>query len=359
MKLPGMRHIFQISGAAPAENMTKFDVLRVWGRILRGRTPFLSIEITKECPLHCPGCYAYSPEHLGPETTLRQLSDFRGQDLVNATLAVVRRIRPIHLSIIGGEPLVRYRELGKLLPQLDRMGIEVQLVTSAVREIPAEWQSIRSLHVVVSIDGLPQEHDRRRAPATYARILKHIEGHRIAVHCTVTRQMLSRSGYLSDFARYWSARPEVHRIWFSIYTPQEGDDSSERLGPADREILFDEMTAAAAHFPKVHLPRMVLDGYRQPPRSPKECTFARVTTCLSADLTTRVTPCQLGGNPVCAECGCMASAGMHGVAQFRLGGLIPLSSILNASMKMGDRRQQPDRPADPWLAEIDRSSLSL
>ena len=64
--------------------MKKLDVLRVWGRVLRGHTPFLSIEITKECPLRCPGCYAYSPDHLGPVTTLRQLSDYRGQDLVTA-----------------------------------------------------------------------------------------------------------------------------------------------------------------------------------------------------------------------------------------------------------------------------------
>src|SRR5579862_6908316 len=113
--------------------MKKFDVLRIWGGVLRGHTPFLSIEITKECPLRCPGCYAYSPDHLGQVTTLRQLSDYRGQDLVTATLAVVRRVRPVHISIVGGEPLVRYRELCALLPILDRMGVEVQLVTSAVR----------------------------------------------------------------------------------------------------------------------------------------------------------------------------------------------------------------------------------
>lgn len=103
--------------------MRKSDVLRVWGRILGGHTPFLSLEITKECPLRCPGCYAYSPEHLGPATTLRQLSDYRGQDLVSAAVAVVRRIRPVHVSIVGGEPLVRYRELCELLPLLDRMGV--------------------------------------------------------------------------------------------------------------------------------------------------------------------------------------------------------------------------------------------
>jgi MoaA/NifB/PqqE/SkfB family radical SAM enzyme len=317
--------------------MKKSDVLRVWGRVLRGHTPFLSIEITKECPLRCAGCYAYSPEHLGPVTTLRQLSDYRGDDLVNATVAVVRRVRPVHLSIIGGEPLVRYRELTALLPILDRMGVEVQLVTSAVRPIPAEWSSIGCLHLVVSIDGLAPEHDKRRAPATYDRILKHIAGQRIAVHCTVTGPMLRRSGYLADFSRFWSVRPEVHKIWFSIYTPQEGDGSPERLRPRDREILFDELTAVAAEFPKVHLPRQVIEGYRNPPRSPQECTFARLTTCLSADLKTRVSPCQLGGKPVCAECGCLASAGMHALAGVKLGGLVPLSTILNASIRFGAR----------------------
>lgn len=314
--------------------MKKFDVVRVWGRVLRGSTPFLSLEITKECPLRCPGCYAYTAGHLGPLVTLRQLSDYRGDDLVNATMAVVRRLRPIHISIVGGEPLVRYRELDQLLPRLDRMGREVQLVTSAVRAIPEHWRSIRSLHLVVSVDGLAPEHDRRRAPATYDRLLKNIAGHGVTVHCTVTRQMLARPGYLIDFCRFWSDQPEANKIWFSIYTPQAGDDSPERLRPEDRETFLREMSAAV-QFPKVHLPRQVLEGYRRPPRSPGECTFARLTTCVSADLKTPVTPCQFGGKPVCEECGCIASAGMHGLANMKLGGLIPLSAILNASIRLG------------------------
>jgi organic radical activating enzyme len=330
--------------------MKKLDVLRVWERVLRGNTPFLSIEITKECPLRCPGCYAYSPEHLGPVTTLRQLSDYRGRDLVTATLAVVRRVRPVHLSIVGGEPLVRYRELSELLPLLDRMGVEVQLVTSAVRPIPEEWSSIASLHLAVSIDGLAPEHDQRRAPATYHRILKHIARQRINVHCTVTRPMLQRPGYLADFSRFWSDRPEVRKIWFSIYTPQEGDDSPERLRPQDREVLFEELSATAAQFPKVDLPRIVLNAYRNPPQSPGECTFARLTTCLSADLKTPVSPCQLGGRPVCAECGCIASAGMHAVAGLKLGGLLPLSAILNASRRLGTRGVPASPTVEPETA---------
>ena len=62
--------------------MKKSEVLHAWSRILVGRVPSLSIEITKECPLRCPGCYAFDEAHLGGATQLRQLSDFQGNDLV-------------------------------------------------------------------------------------------------------------------------------------------------------------------------------------------------------------------------------------------------------------------------------------
>ncbi len=43
-----------------------------WGRILAGMPPMLSIEITRECPLRCPGCYAYEDQHLGAGRRARQ-----------------------------------------------------------------------------------------------------------------------------------------------------------------------------------------------------------------------------------------------------------------------------------------------
>ena len=58
-------------------------IVTAWGRILRGYRPSLSIEITRECPLRCPGCYAYGDEHLGGGVTLRQVSDYKGEELVD------------------------------------------------------------------------------------------------------------------------------------------------------------------------------------------------------------------------------------------------------------------------------------
>ena len=161
-------------------------IFSAWGKILAGRAPAMSIEITRECPLRCPGCYAYGDEHLGGGVTLREIRDFKGQELIDRFLAVVDKHRPLHVSIVGGEPLVRYRELMVILPELSKRGIHAQLVTSAVREIPKEWHGLYRLSIVVSIDGLQPEHDARRTPATYERILKHIVGHKITVHSTIT-----------------------------------------------------------------------------------------------------------------------------------------------------------------------------
>ncbi len=313
------------------------QVVPVGGRILLGQRPFLSIEITRECPLRCPGCYAYEPGHLSGDRPLRQLRDLQGEALIEGVLELVRRHRPAHLSIVGGEPLVRYRELDVLLPRLDALGVEVQLVTSAVRPIPRNWATIPCLHLAVSIDGQQPDHDRRRAPATYERILKNIEGHHLNVHCTVTARMGGRAGYFAEFARFWSERREVKRIWFSLYTPQEGDHSAERFRPEDRRSVLDELRTVRERFPKVQLPDQLLEGLEHPPDSPEQCIFAQTTTCVSADLATRITPCQFGGRPVCKECGCVASAMMVSIGRYRIGGLLPVSRIFAASKKLGER----------------------
>src|SRR6202142_4667131 len=103
--------------------MTVGELFASWGSILSGRAPMLSIEITRECPLSCPGCYAYGDSHLGGGVTLNQLSDFRGDALVDGVVNLVRKHKPLQVSLVGGEPLVRHRELSKILPPLSEMGI--------------------------------------------------------------------------------------------------------------------------------------------------------------------------------------------------------------------------------------------
>jgi MoaA/NifB/PqqE/SkfB family radical SAM enzyme len=311
------------------------DMIQAWGRILAGYRPNLSIEITKECPLRCPGCYAYGDDHLGGDVTLRGLSDYKGDELVERFMALVERHRPLHISIVGGEPLVRYRELGVILPRLAEQGIHTQLVTSAVRPIPIEWASLRRLQVVVSIDGLPPEHDERRTPATYDRILKHIAGHQITVHCTVTRQQARRDGYLEEFLRLWQENRDTRLIWVSLYTPQRGEISAERLTAADRARVIAELRRLRGEISKLQMLDGMLNVYARPPESPDDCIFAQTTACFSSDLERRITPCQFGGNPDCSNCGCIASAGLEAIGRHRLRGGIPVGRIFYASLRVG------------------------
>jgi sulfatase maturation enzyme AslB (radical SAM superfamily) len=315
--------------------MKRLDIVRAWGRILSGRRPSLSIEITRECPLRCPGCYAYEEGHLGEAGPLRSVADYKGEALVEGVMKMLRRHRPLHVSVVGGEPLVRYRELDALLPRMSDLGIKVQLVTSAVRPIPSGWAHIKNLSLVVSVDGLQPDHDRRRKPATYDRILAHIIGHQIVIHCTVTRQMTGRDGYFGEFLAFWSARPEVRKIWFSLFTPQKGAQQEECLTSEARSRVLAELASLRGAFPKLDLPQSVLAGYHQPPQSPAECIFARTTANYTADLRTRITPCQFGGDPDCTQCGCLASAGLKAVGDYRLANLVPLKSIFKVSEAVG------------------------
>lgn len=315
--------------------MDKGDIFKAWGRILAGYYPSMSIEITRECPLRCPGCYAYEPAHLAGLGPLRSLADHKDAELIDGVLDLVRRHRPLHISIVGGEPLVRFRELNILLPKLSEMGIAVQVVTSAVRAIPPAWSGIKRLSVSVSIDGLQPEHDERRKPATYKRILKNIEGHRVIVHCTITRQIAGRDKYLETFLSFWSARPEVRKIWFSFFTPQIGVEAEENLSASERMTVVTELTALRERFPKAYLPDPVLTGYRKPPKSPADCIFARTTVNFTANLKNKITPCQFGGEPDCSQCGCMASAGLNAIGNHRILKVLPVRKIFDASDAVG------------------------
>ena len=317
--------------------MRKYDVVRGWKTILAGRTPFISIEITRECPLACPGCYAYGEDHLGGGAVLRQLRDFRGKELVDGVMGLVDAYRPVHVSLVGGEPLVRYKEVCEIIPRIEARGMYSQLVTSAVRPIPIELANVKNLDIVVSIDGLPAEHDVRRKPATYERILQHIKGHLITVHCTVTRQMTERPGYLREFMAFWDAQEETRKIWTSLFTPQVGETSYEILPPDARRRVVEELLVLREEFPKLGrgMPKRALVSYLKPPSDPSHCIFARSTTTITANLRQRVTPCQFGGNPDCSQCGCVATAGMEAIGGYRLPGGLRAGTIFEASLKFG------------------------
>jgi MoaA/NifB/PqqE/SkfB family radical SAM enzyme len=317
--------------------MKTSDILRAWSSILAGRAPSLSIEITKECPLRCPGCYAFDAGHLSGKSQLRELSDFRDDELVERVLALIDEHKPLHVSLVGGDPLVRFRELELLLPQIQSRGVHTQIVTSAFRVIPGAWMKFNRLNVVVSVDGLQAEHDARRQPATYERILRNIKGARVTVHCTITSQIAERPGYLDQFLDFWTSQPEVAKVWFSIFTPQRGATDPEILSASQRSAIVADLLQLRLIYPTLDMPEIVIREIVTPPRNPDECIFARTTHTISADLQTRITPCQFGGDPDCGQCGCIASMGLAAVGHYRVVGGITAGHLFIASDRLGKR----------------------
>jgi MoaA/NifB/PqqE/SkfB family radical SAM enzyme len=319
----------------PRQSLTARSLLTAWGRLLQGSSPLLSVEITRECPLRCPGCYAYGDAHLGGGTTLRQLRDFHGDRLVEGVLALVREHRPVQVSIVGGEPLIRHRELSRILPVLAEWGVFTLVVTSLVIPFPAEWNAIPNVRVAVSVDGLEPEHDARRKPATYNRILENLRGRSADLSWVITNQMLGRPGYLEEYLAFWTARPEIERIWVSLYTPQRGEQSAERLTPESRRRALDELARLKAEYPALVFPDGALAAFVEPPASPARCTFARVSKNYTADLVTRVEPCFFGGDPDCSQCGCAVSAGLHWLSGKRLAPGLSAGRVIDASLAIG------------------------
>lgn len=332
------------------------NVFQAWGKVLRGHTPMVSIEITRECPLHCPGCYAYGSNHLGGDVTLRELSDKRGDELVRGVLGIVDFHKPLQVTLVGGEPMVRHRELSRILPALSERGIYSMIVTSGIIAIPAEWMQLPKFTLAVSVDGLPEHHDVRRYPATYERILSHIEGRRVNIHWTITAPMLKRATYIEEYVRFWSARDEVRSIWVSLYSPQRGEESTERLSALQRKQIANELPRLHAIYPKLLTP----DGYAQallhPPSSPKECTFSRLSNNYSADLKTHVVPCVFGGDPDCTQCGCSASAAAHWISEKRVAGPLKAGHLLRGSMRIGSAMARLQDVAMPAWREREKIS---
>jgi organic radical activating enzyme len=330
-----------------------------WGKILSGKIPILSIEITRECPLHCPGCYAYGDDHLGGGTLLKNVRDFKGDDLVNGILALVDKYEPLHVSLVGGEPLMRHRELSRILPVLSQRGIFTMVVTSGVIPIPTEWTALPNIVVAISVDGLPKDHDERRKPATYDRILRNVEGQKINIHWTIVRAHVEEPGYLEQYVSFWQNRPEVHRIWCSVYTPQRGEQTPEMLTESQRASLQEQLPVLARAHPKFLAPEGFAKALSNPPASPTDCIFSKMSVNYTADLKTRVEPCVFGGDPDCAQCGCSASAALHWIGEMPVFAGIRVKHLVRGSMGIGswiNRFQAKGREGIRWEAVPSSSS---
>jgi hypothetical protein len=98
-----------------------------------------------------------------------------------------------------------------------------------------------------------------------------------------------------------------------------GATSPEILTGEERVHAVEELLRLRQLFPKLDMPQGLIQEFLHPPESPEACIFAQTTHTISADLKSKITPCQFGGNPDCSQCGCVASMGLAAVGNYKLG----------------------------------------
>ena len=71
------------------------------------------------------------------------------------------------------------------------------------------------------------------------------------IHWTITGPMMKRPGYLEEYLAFWQARPEVKRIWVSLYSPQQGEHTPEMLTMEERQRVARELPGLREAYPKL------------------------------------------------------------------------------------------------------------
>src|SRR5260370_7378668 len=108
-----------------------------------------------------------------------------------------------------------------------------------------------------------------------------------------------------------------------------------------------ELVELRRQYSKLDMPEGMIRQFASPPHSPQDCVFALTTQTLSADLKTKITPCQFGGNPDCASCGCVASMGLAAVASHELGRILAVGTTFNTSLNLAPSNSKPQSNSPP------------
>ena len=100
-------------------------------------------------------------------------------------------------------------------------------------------------------------------------------GQNATVHCTITGQMLKQEGYLDEFLQFWTPRPEIRRVWFSLFTPQRGDEAPEILTADERQRAIADMLLLRKIYPKLEMPEAMIREFARPRRARANASLPR------------------------------------------------------------------------------------
>ena len=147
--------------------------------------------------------------------------------------------------------------------------------------------------------------------------------------------MMERESYLDEYLAFWTSRPEIGRVWLSIYTPQKGERSEEMLTLESRRRLFELLPALKRKYPALILPDRSHSGIQ--PFTPGSETL-RVYTSFDQLLRRPEDNRRavfLWWQSDCAQCGCAVSMALHSVHGERLVLGLKTGHVIDGSLAVG------------------------
>ena len=134
----------------------------------------ISITPTVVCNLHCDLCYNLTEIHHDPKEVLER-------DVMDKVMTEGKAIGAYRFTFIGGEPLIRWRDIYALAQKhADTM---ITIITNGLLltdEMARMFAKLGNVELSISIDGFAATHDKSRGEGTFDKVIKAMERYRDA-----------------------------------------------------------------------------------------------------------------------------------------------------------------------------------
>ncbi|RKT87092.1 radical SAM additional 4Fe4S-binding SPASM domain-containing protein [Saccharopolyspora antimicrobica] len=184
----------------------------------------ISLQLTYRCNLRCSHCYQWSEQGFFRDYSPTRQRTELAIDIVEQVLAATADNRA-KLFLWGGEPLMhsRFSEVAQLLrryPRTVNMCTNGLLLQRKLNDLLAIGEH---LNLLVSLDGLGDDHDALRGQGTFARTVRNIEtmldlkrsgrfGGELSLSCTVSHVNV---GKMYEFME-WAEDLGVNTVYFQF-----------------------------------------------------------------------------------------------------------------------------------------------
>jgi len=149
---------------------------------------------------------------------------------------------------------------------------------------------------------------------------------------------MKRPGYLAEFLEFWTPRPEIEKVWFSLFTPQVGDRMPEILSSEERAQAIADMVELRKQHPKLDMPEAVIRQFASPPHRPQIVFCAHDSDRCRRTCRPRSLHASLAGILI-ARPAMHRIHGLASIAAHKLGGILSVGTIFKASSRLAGTEQ--------------------